>query len=566
MYINIYKIIFSRKLLLKSQFLLKGLAKLKIHMKKETSIWKVYLSLKYVMDIMLAFGISMIIETKYVPMSVTVIILFSVVSKFAEGMSEYKDTFIFPFEQLMPMSQAEENKIYRTQLAVVLTYNLLLDDLLIMSCVYFLIEFSLSIAGLLATLSLLAVSVAAFVTGNLLAGKYAYAVLINKVSVLRILQYIVMSGIIAAVCIGAASGLWVVFYENFYKRFQSIEQLLDDRYVESVFADIIRQIAEFGNIWFEKLSRIERLFCLTGIGVTVGAAVIFLLSRRIKMIQVKGKPELFHKCDLYYLFYSIWKKIGEKTSDMFFLQEAGRFLRCRYLLVKNFLQLAFLDYECIAYIAIISVFAVHTSNKILQIQLLLCMNVMVMATQCFELRSNAYAYFALSPEIEKLKLIKVSAAAQDVLWKAKEKMFYGFLLIPGMIMAVYDVIFICSLQLPLYYLGIVLFFLIFYMLLMPQVQLHMIPLLTNTAYLSEAQTGEAFEEDEIADKMQELPRVFLVVVPMLISVLMMFAQFLRREMVLYIESAYLLAAGFVLYQYMIRVRNRGVKNLFHKIR
>lgn len=66
--------------------------------------------------------------------------------------------------------------------------------------------------------------------------------------------------------------------------------------------------------------------------------------------------------------------------------------------------------------------------------------------------------------------------------------------------------------------------------------------------------------------MQELPRVFLVVVPMLISVLMMFAQFLRREMVLYIESAYLLAAGFVLYQYMIRVRNRGVKNLFHKIR
>ena len=566
MYINIYKIIFSRKLLLKSHFLIKCLAKFKIHMKNETGIWKIYLSLKYIMDIILAVGGSLIIGKKYVPMSITVIILLSFIFKFLEGMNEYRAAFIFPFEQLVPISQAEEKRIYGTQLAVALAYNLLLDDLLIISGVYFFLEFYMSITGFLAVISMISVAVVAFVTGNLLAGKYAYTILINKVSILRVLQYIVTSGIIIGVCIGMVSGIRIVFYENIYRRFQSMEQLLDDAYVERVFLDNIRQMTDFGKLWLERLGRVESLFCLVGLVLTAGVVVIFLASREIQMIPMNGKPEICNRCDLYDIYYKVWKKVGEKTSDLFLLYQAGRFLRCRYLLVKGFLQFLFLDYECIAYIAIISAAASYIQNKILLVQLLMCMNLMVMATQCFELRSNAYAYFAISPEIEKLKLIKMSTASQDVLWKAKEKIFYGFLTLPAIVMFVYNIIFVCYLQLPLYYLGMILFLEAGCMFLMPQIQLHMIPMVTNTEYLSEAQIGESFEEDEIADKMQEFPRIFLVVIPIIISILMVFIQPMRVEVILYIELLYLIVAGFVLHQYMIRIRNRGVKNLFYKIK
>lgn len=205
MYINICRIIFSRKLQLKTRFLMKCLRKLKIQPKSETSIWKIYLLLKYIMDIVMAAGASIIIGERYARLSVTVILLCSVVSKIIEGMGEYRSTFLFPFEALLPMALAKERKVYGTQHVVALGYNLLMDDLLVISIIYFLLKFPGNLLGILAVVDLVLLDMVGFILGNLLAGKYVYAVLINKISILRILQYILNSCIISGVCVGVIS-------------------------------------------------------------------------------------------------------------------------------------------------------------------------------------------------------------------------------------------------------------------------------------------------------------------------------------------------------------------------
>lgn len=566
MYINICKIIFSRRLQLKTRFFMKWLGKLKIQPKSETSIWKIYLLLKYIMDIVLAAGVSMIIGERYARLSVTVILLCSVVSKIIEGMGEYRSTFLFPFEALLPMALAKERKVYGTQLVVALGYNMLLDDLFVISVLYFLLKFPGNLLGMLAVVDLTALDIVGFVLGNLLAGKYVYAVLINKISILRILQYILNACIISGVCVGVIAAIRSAFYENLYKKFQTMEQLLDDVYVEKVFQSAGKSIVDFWNNWFLRLEKMELLFGGSVLILLMGAIIIFILSREINLIPVDGKLQIFNQCDLYYLYCREWERLVAKIHDSFLLFQIRLFLKYRHLLVKNFFQFICLDYECVAYIAIFSALAGCVQDKVLLFQLLICVNIMVMATQCFELRSGAYAYFALSPEIEKLTLIKMSLALPDILWKAKEKVFYGMMIIPMLIMLIYDVGFVLLFQLTFLHLIVAILVLAGSFYLMPQIQLHMIPMVTNTEYLGETQIGESLEEDEIADKMQELPRIFLVVIPSLLGVFMLFIPRIRQEAVIYMEVLYLVITGIIFCPYLRKIRNRGVENLFQKIK
>lgn len=566
MYINICKIIFSRKLQLKTRFFMKCLGKLKIQPKNETSIWKIYLLLKYIMDIVMAVGASMIIGERYARLSVTLILLCSVISKIVEGMGEYRSTFLFPFEALLPMALAKEKKIYGTQLVVTLGYNLLLDDLFVISAVYFLLKFPGDLLGVLVVVDLVVLNIVGFVLGNLLAGKYVYAVLINKISILRILQYILNSCAISGICVGIIAVIRSSVYENLYKKFQTIEQLLDDAYVENVFQGAVRDIVDFWSNCFSQLEKMEFLLWGSALFVLMGLLIIFILSREINLIPVDGKLQIFHQRDLYYLYCRVWERLANKIHDLFLVSQIRLFLKYRYLFVKNFFQLVCLDYECVAYIAIFSALAGCIQDKILLFQLLICANIMVMATQCSELRSGAYAYFALSPETDKLALIKMSLASPDILWKAKEKAFYGMTVIPVLIMLIYDVGYVWVFQLPLLQLVMAMLVLAGSFYLMPQIQLHMVPMVTNTEYLGETQIGESLEEDEIANKMQEFPRIFLVVIPSLLGVFMLFIPRIRQEAVIDTELLYMVITGLIFCPYLRKIRNRGVENLFHKIK
>ena len=160
----------------------------------------------------------------------------------------------------------------------------------------------------------------------------------------------------------------------------------------------------------------------------------------------------------------------------------------------------------------------------------------------------------------------MSLASPDILWKAKEKAFYGMMIIPVLIMLIYDVGYVWVFQLPLLQLVMAILVLAGSFYLMPQIQLHMIPMVTNTEYLGETQIGESLEEDEIANKMQEFPRIFLVVIPSLLGVFMLFIPRIRQETVIYTELLYLVMTGIIFCPYLRKIRNRGVENLFHKIK
>lgn len=565
MYRNIYNILWRRKLQLKTRFFARVLLKLNIQLKNESDIWKFYLAGKYILDILLALGAVLLIPERYEKLSVTLILLYSFVSKLIDGMGEYRNTFQFPFEELLPFSLAKPRRLYVTQLMVAWGYEVLTDDMLMISAVYLLVTVPKHFLGVLLVTDLLLLNTVGFLLGNLLAGKYIYAVTINRISLLRGIQYIWTVGLLGAISVGIVSAIRTVVYDNFIKKFQTMEQFLDESYLEKVSSDATAVLVEFWKKWEGILTKTDTILYGSLFILGIGSVMILLLFREIHLISGNGNQVALKKRDFYDFYCKKWERCAKKKKDSYRLYQARLFSRYRHIVAKNFFQELYLDYECVVYLAFFGALLSGSADSALQCQLLICVNLMGMATQCSELKSGCYPYFALSQEIDKLALLKMSLAEPDRLWKTKEKAFYEMMKTPTQILLLYDVVAAGLLRLPLPYVGIIIAVLTGSFFLMPQVQLHMMPMLTNTEYLGETQIGESFEEDEIADKMQEIPRIFLVVIPNFIGILMLFFSQIRKEQIVYFEMLYLVFVGMLLSIYFRKIKKRGVKHLFRKI-
>lgn len=568
MYINILKIILNRRIDLKLNFFEKCLKKLKFDIKNKKRILYLYIIIKYIFSILMGIGLYFIVNEKYIKASASIIIILSIVSKIIAGAIEYKNTFMFPFEELIPISLAKGKKIYITQLLVSLLYNLLFDDFLVMSIVYIAMSFGLSFVSSILLLNFILVNIISFFFGNLLIGKYTYSIIINKVGILRMLLYVAFTTLIYAVSAFTISKSTIFIQKRFIKNIHSLDMLLDDEYLEKLFNSVGDIFLTNIQTNLSKTSVIAQYFTNPILLLTTVVTIFILLTCDIKLIPTNRKLEKFNAKDFYYNYYRYLKIITGKINEKcFFLKyQIESFLEYRWLLVKNFFQIAFMDYESVAYIGVLSTLAFEVNDNILKFQIILCMNIMVIINQSAGLRNSAYSFFALSPEIEKLKLIKMSIANKDILWKEKERIFYGFMIIPTFITLMLDAFIMIALHLPSYYFLMVLLIVVGYFWISPKIQLHMIPMLTNIDYLGKSQIGESLEEDEIAGKMQEFPRFFLVVAPMMLTIAMLIIKQLRVNIIVYFELVYLMMSVSIFYIYLKKIRNRGVYNLFKKIK
>lgn len=235
------------------------------------------------------------------------------------------------------------------------------------------------------------------------------------------------------------------------------------------------------------------------------------------------------------------------------------------VICKEFFQVALLEYETLTYVIICITAILNTENNILRIQILLCMNLLTTVTQASELRDSGYALFSLSGDKEHIKLIKMSLLNKNKIWEYKEVVFRSILIIPYTIIFLINILISIYIRLPLHYFVVLAAIFAACIFVMPIIQLYMIPLVYSDEYLSEVQVGENFVEEEIADKMQEFPRILIVVVPMLVTIFMIFIKMSRSILLILAELIYLSISITILYKYMMKIRNRGIDNAIKNI-
>ena len=563
MYTGISKIIFDRKLDIKLRAFVKLLNKLgcRIHSKK--IVYILYFMLKVLFAFAGGLGLFLLLDQEYLTIAIGALFLLGIILKGIDGCAEYKHTFHFPFRKLGTLSVATDRKIYRTQLAVAAVYSICLDELVLASIIFLSATVLSGGASFVVLINFAVCITAAFLLGNFLMGTYTYAIVVRKISLIRLLVYIAWATILVLVAFGVTDWGVRMVRDEFLNKITDVQMLFDDAFVKTLFAgygeDISRAFLQVGKWMADCAVRCARpefgLACLLGTGV--------LLLLPVRMIPTEEENRTFSGGDM----YAMYRKFLQKAAggNILVQSQVKDFSRYRWLFVKGFFQVVFLQYESICYIAILVALIKNTDDPMMILQLLVCMNLLALANQASELRGTGYAYFSLATEGAHIRLLKTSLAKRDAIWLAKEKVFKCFLWIPSLLLLFLNIGICQYMQMPGYVMAVAVGSLLLSAFVMPLIQLHVIPIVTNVEYLSEAQVGESLMEEEVAGKMQEFPRIFLVVVPTILAIAMLLVGKEMKLLLLACECAYLLVSAAVLCIYMKKIRDKGVENTVKKI-
>lgn len=136
MYIGIFKLILNKRLFLKINSIIKLFKKWNIVIANEKIILTVFFVFKAFIAIIIGTISSLLIGETNLKLVVCLAFLICIVEKFIDGGLDYKNTHIFPYEELKQLSVAKDSKIYRTQLIVAIIYNFSNDGLFWSGLVY----------------------------------------------------------------------------------------------------------------------------------------------------------------------------------------------------------------------------------------------------------------------------------------------------------------------------------------------------------------------------------------------------------------------------------------------
>lgn len=564
MYIGIFKLVLKKRFFLKINSIIKLLRKWNIVIVNEKIILTVFFAFKAFAAIMIGVIMSLLIDEKYLQCVICLIILINMAEKFIDGGLDYKNTHIFPYEEIKQLSVAKDSKIYRTQIIGALVYNFFNDGLLWSSLVYLICSIIKYNLNAVVVFNFVSSSILGFVLGNIVVGKYIYAIVVKKITILRFVVYIgnVLLIIFGIIKVGNSTSL--LMKEHFIGKFNNWGALLDDAYIESLFENIGSTILNELLYLNRKLVDLGLYLFSSIFGVVCLGGIVIVLMVRVNLISIRKKKNLFEGEDGLTVLLRYFRLLG-KNKGLFVKNQIERLKEYRWFMAKPFFQLVFMDYESVAYIALLSFVAYQVDDYVFTLQVIICMTVMVMANQCMNLRSSAYIYFSLTMDIKQIKLLKMSLAKADTIWKTKEQIFSFFMIIPSIITIVFNIAFAVYMGLSgwnIIVIGVVWLGCIW---IMPLIQMHMIPLVSNVEIIAENQIGEDFLEDEIADKMQEFPRVFLVVIPILVTVGMLFFGSIRNQYLIIVELLYWILATCIIYVYLSKIRNKGVEKIIDKV-
>lgn len=564
MYIGIFKIILSRRIGLKLGSFQELAGRIGISLRGSRTILFIYFLLKGLLALAVAIGLFAFAGKAHAQAVIGVIFAITVLCKVIEGGADYKNTFVFPFEEISSLSLARDKKIYRTQLLVSVVYSLMTDELLLSGVMFCLL---CSVAGsnyVIPALNLILLSVLCFAIGNQFFGKYMYAVTMRRVTAIRLFVYALTGTMLVIVTSKATGGLVRFVGREVEGKLRDMSLLLEDAYVQGMFLGYGLRITTYVTSLFGKMQRLASILDGSFMTLICGIGIASVLLVKVSLIPLRKERRACYSDDYYYRYQRYLKQSYRKKHSLLVHNQMERFSAYRWLFAKNLLQVALFEYEAMFYAAMLCTLMMTMKDSVLRMQLLICMNLLVSATQASELRNTGYAYFSPANELDHLRLAKMSLLKKEALWEAKESMFRRMLWLPMGLLLVLNVVMCIGIG-SVWHLIVAFGVWTLCVFIMPIIQLHMIPLVTDTERLSEVQVGETLMEEEVAGKLQEFPRIFLVVVPMLLSVLMLVLRQSRRLWVVGAEAVYLAVATYLLYRFMKRLREKGVNRLVKKV-
>ncbi|MBR6413851.1 MAG: hypothetical protein IKS21_04490 [Oscillospiraceae bacterium] len=564
MYIGIFKLLLKKRFYLKINSTIQLLKKINIHIADAKKALIIVMSFKALFAIAFGIGMSLLVEEKYLDCTVSLAILLGAVSRFMGGGLDYKYTHIFPFEELKKLSIAKDTKIYHTQLAGTLIYNLYKDDFFWSVLVYLICGVLRYQLNIMAVVMFALSCLMGFLIGNLIIGKYIYEIRCKKISILRFSVYI--GGVALAIfLVCKVLNFGFTFAERHVAgKFNDWEQLLDDAYLEQEFDAMGQSILSYFSDWIQRLSELRSQLVSAEALLVCALLIAASLLVKVDLMPIGANIKPFEGRDGLSLLVRLFH-ISGRRGGLILKDQIERLKEFRWLISKPFFQLVFMNYESVVYLALFSLLAYRVGNPVLALQMILCMNMMVLVCQCMDLRCSAYIYFSPTLDVNKIRLLKLSPAKEDTLWRSKEFVFRMFMFLPSLITIAYSLVLAICMSLPWWHFLAIAVVWLGCIVMMPLIQLHMIPLVCNLEAIDINQIGEDFLEDDVANKMQEFPRMFLIIVPLMITLGMLFVGALRSYYLLAIELVYWFVAFGFLYVYLKRIRKKGVERLLDRV-
>lgn len=566
MYTSLIKIYLRKKIDLKIEFLINIFSKINLNIKNKYILLISYIIINHTGLVLVAFLIAYRTKNFNSEVIIMLLIIWSSASNLVSGISDYKSAFMFPFEDLKILSLAEDKKIYLSMITVNLLFKLIFSGEWLFFATIIFIKSNIWLSGLILVLNYIVINNLLYLFANIMYGKYVYSILTRKIGAFRLFIYIIN-----------VVGLYTfIFYFTkkifvyIIKRFSviSLKSLLDESFCNNLLQTICNDFIYLLKI---NLKIIHLIYAYLGYKSFIAFSLIllFLLYKsKIKLIPKIENLKENKKNDLFSLLhrYLILKSYRfDKCNKLIMKDQLNELLSYKWLFCNNFFQIVFLNYEAIAYLSLLTVCLIISKNNILDIQIIICMIIMVMANQVYGLRIDAYAYFSLIKEKEHLQLLKLSLIKIDEIFLSKTKILENIYFISVLVLDLYLIIIGIKYKSSFVIIIMAIIFSILLLKTMVLIQTHMIPIVTKFDYIDEIQVGDSFEEDEVADKLQEFPRIFLVIVPMAITFCMAIYDKIRIKEVIILELIYLFIAQLILKKYMKKIYSKGFMNIHEKI-
>ncbi|MEY8353198.1 hypothetical protein AALB39_07525 [Lachnospiraceae bacterium 54-53] len=558
MYAYIQKIIINNRIHLQSEFISSIVRKFGIRL-TESKLFIIQTILIFFSNLIFISGGIFYIgqhvdKDIFIPILFIIVILIGLIG----GTYNYKNIFMFPFYQWYEISPADNKKLYFTLLCVELLFSFIFNGYIAVIVISLIALQGFTLSSLILSINFLSCFLLAYISSSYFWGKYTYTLVTKKIHIFRLLLYLCW----AMVILFTMERIISFIYFTFYLSFANIKQpdLLSDKFWYDAFDTIEISFQEYWNVIVEILLQLnEYLNSFIFLGAFILLSTFLLLP--IKFIPPTDHIQKF-KGDLLNKYISFLEKLGKGSYiTKHLLITLNEF---RWILVRPFYQVVFLDYEIIFYIGILFSLTTYIENELLQLHFLIILNIQVFINQAFEIRQILAPYFSLSNNINELIFLKVSFGYYPIV-KEKEKILRRMLIIPFLIIFFINFLFLLYNSLPLTYLLVFISIDLGYLVIAPSIQTHMLATTVNMNAIGKQFINESFEETELADTLQGIPRIFTNIIPFIITV--PFVIFCNNgKYLIFIEVFYLFFSIIFTWNYCNKIQIRGSKKLYDKIK
>lgn len=392
---------------------------------------------------------------------------------------------------------------------------------------FLIISFNINSQNILWSIILLIiVSLCLYLLSNRIFGLYIIHLILNPIGIIRFLVYMIKSVIIFLIGYNLTSNLCKVVSIIKNQIIMSPENIKSNKLWEDIISilksewlyNIKQNLLDFLNNKIQISTIINNQFntvTFYGIILFLLSVLIILLmflifypnydkSKSIKSLNVTFKDSLYY----YIKFVNYINKLMFK--DNFFLKKDITILiNSRWIISPLFFNLVFVTTESWLYYGLIFALIKNINDSGYVISLILILNILTLTNHCFELRLQYPMLFTLSSEGHNMILINISGNSSNIAYKSKLYLLRIILIIPTIILFIFDIILI-SKDFSLLTCFLVILTLVVSYFISPIFQLYIAPLISKFNTDNIQDINENKKEDELYMHFQKLPRKFII--------------------------------------------------------